>query len=417
MPLTNTACTTAKPGPKVRILSDGGGLQLRILPTGGKSWRVAYRFDGKQKVLPIGRFPEIGLADARRARDEARKLLARGIDPAEEAKRLAREGEAGRAVTFRVVAAELLEKLTREGKAASTITKRRWLLDKACAVLGDRPVAEITPPEILRVLRIDEMAGRLETATRLRSTIGQVFRFAIATGRATSDPSRDMRGALATPRVQSRAAIIDPKRLGDLLRAMDDYEKERSRSPVVTALRLLIATATRPGEVRGATWGEFDFDAGVWTLPAARTKQRRTVRVLLSEATVALLRAHRDFAAARRHGGPGNLLFPAMGRPGRPMSENTLTMALRSMGFAADEVTAHGFRATFSTLANESGKWSADAIEMALGHAIGGGDVRRAYGRHGLEDERRRLAEWWSERLDVMRRGAEVVPLPKGRTK
>lgn len=417
MALTNIACTTAKPAAKIRTLSDGGGLQLRILPTGGKSWRLAYRFDGKQRVLPIGRFPEIGLADARRERERAKTLLARGLDPAEEAKRAEREAAGSREVTFAVVAAELVEKLRREGKAASTLAKRQWLIEKACAKLGDRPVSEITPPEILTVLRLDEAAGRYETATRLRSTIGQVFRYAIATGRATSDPTRDMRGALVSPTVTNRAAILDPKRLGELLREMDSYANERSRSAVVVALRLLIATATRPGEVRGATWSEFDLDASVWTLPAARTKQRRTVRVMLASAVVEMLRHHRGFAAARRIDGGDALVFPAMGRPGRPMSENTFVMALRAMGFAADEVTAHGFRSTFSTMANESGKWSPDAIEMSLGHAIGGGDVRRAYGRHGLEDERRELARWWSDRLETLQRGADVVPLPTGRAK
>ncbi|WP_333823635.1 tyrosine-type recombinase/integrase [Pinisolibacter sp.] len=417
MALTTTAIQAAKPGPKIRTLTDGRGLQLRILPSGVKTWRVDYRIGGKRSSLPLGRWPEISLAEARDLAREARRLVERGTDPLQDRKRVAREAEAGRAVTFRVVADELLDKLTREGKAATTLAKRRWLLDKACAGIGDRPVGEITPPEILAVLRLDEAAGRYETATRLRSTIGQVFRFAIATGRATSDPTRDMRGALVTPTVQHRAAILDPKRLGELLRAMDDYAAERSRSPVTVALRLLIATATRPGEVRGATWGEFDLDAGVWTLPAGRTKQRRTVRVMLAPDVVETMREHRKFATARRVDGAGDLVFPAMGRPGRAMSENTLTMALRAMGFDAGEVTAHGFRSTFSTMANESGRWSPDAIEMALGHAIGGGDVRRAYGRHSLEEERRELARWWSDRLDTMKRGAEVVTLPTGRAK
>ncbi|MBV5262978.1 tyrosine-type recombinase/integrase [Pinisolibacter aquiterrae] len=419
MSLTTTAVQAAKPGDKVRTLTDGRGLQLRVLPSGVKSWRVDYRVGGKRSNLPLGRWPEISLAEAREMAREARRLVERGVDPLEERKRIEAERAAERAaqVTFREIAAELIEKLTREGKAATTIAKRQWLIDKACAAIGDRPITEITPPEILAVLRLDEIAGRYETATRLRSTIGQVFRFAIATGRATTDPTRDMRGALVTPTVQHRAAILEPKRLGDVLRAMDDYERERSRSAVVVALRLLIATATRPGEVRGVVWGEFDLDSGVWTLPAARTKQRLTTRILLSGAVVEMMRHHREFATARGIGGAGDLVFPAMGRPGRPMSENTLVLALRAMGFAADEVTAHGFRSTFSTMASESGKWTPDAIEMSLGHAIGGGDVRRAYGRHSLEEERRRIAEWWSDRLGTLRCGAEVVTLPTERAK
>ncbi len=408
MPLTNISCTSAKSGPKVRTLSDGGGLQLRILPTGGKSWRLGYRFDGKQQSLPIGRFPEITLAQARMVRDEAKALLARGIDPHAHREALSREAEAARAETFAIIAEELLLKLTAEGKAPVTIDKRRWLISKALPALGCRPIAEITAPEILKVLRVEEVAGRYETATRLRESIGQVFRLAIASGRATSDPTRDMRGALVSPTVTNRAAILDPKRLGDLLRATDDYEVSQARSEVVTAMRLLIATATRPGEVRGATWSEFDLDASVWTLPASRTKQRRTHRVILAPRTAEMVRALRDRTAKCD---PGDLLFPANGRPGRPMSENTFVMALRSMGFGADEVSAHGFRATFSTMANEAGKWSPDAIELALGHAIGGGDVRRAYGRHALEDERRALAVWWADRLETLRRGAAVVPM------
>ena len=408
MALTNIAVTQIRAGEKVRTLSDGGGLQLRVAPGGTKTWRLAYRFDDKQRVLPIGRFPEITLAEARSMRDEARKLLAHGIDPQAHREEIARQAEAAKAATFTVIAEELLEKLRREGKAETTISKRRWLLAKAMKVLGGRPIADITPPEILKVLRKEEVAGLYETATRLRESIGQVFRLAIATGRATSDPTRDMRGALVTPQVTNRAAILDHKRLGDLLREMDDFETTRARSEVVAALRLLIATATRPGEVRGATWSEFDLDAGLWTLPAARTKQRRMHRVVLAPAVVALLR---DLRERSPRVGPNDLVFPANGRPGRPMSENTFVQALRSMGFGADEVTAHGFRATFSTLANESGKWSADAIELALGHAIGGGDVRRAYGRHSLEDERREVSVWWWDRLETLRRGAAVVML------
>lgn len=408
MALTTTAINAAKPTAKVRKLSDGGGLQLWIMPNGSKLWRYAYRFDGRQKLLALGPYtnatvpnrPVIGLAAARELRDDARRKLAFGIDPGqqkaiEQAEKTAEEkaAAAAQANTFCVIAGELIAKLEREGKADVTISKRRWLLEKAFPKLGDKAIRDISAADVLAVLREVENDGRYETAIRLRSTIGAVFRYAIASARAENDPTFPLRGALTTPTVKHQSAIVEPKRIGALMRAIDGYNRTATR----VALQLLALTAVRPGELRAARWEEFDLEGAFWTIPAQRMKMRKTHKLPLAPRSVDLLRGLQE------QSGAAGLLFPSLKRPDVAISENTLNQALVRLGFGG-EMVSHGFRAMFSSQANEHSPFSADAIELSLGHAIGGGAVRRAYGRHELLDERRALACWWADRLDMLRR-------------
>ena len=401
MALTEVAIRGAKAGDKLRKLSDGNGLQLHIFPNGSKIWRLAYRFDGKQKTLSLGPYPEITLARARERTQEARRSIAEGQDPGE-TRRLERiTGALAKAETFEAVATELMKKRIREGIAEATRNKTEWLLSFAKPDLGKRPIAEISSAEVLAVLRKVEARGKLESARRLRAVIGQVFRYAIATARAANDPTIALQGALTTPNVKHRAAILDPVAFGAMLRAIEGFEGQPTTR---AALQLMALLFVRPGELRKAKWPEFDLEAAEWTIPAARTKMRRDHRLPLPRQAVAILKALQPLTA---HGKEG-LLFPSVRSTARPMSENTLNAALRRLGYDKDEATAHGFRATASTLLNESGKWSVDAIERALAHQEQDA-VRRAYARGAHWDERVRMAQWWADKLDMLRDGATVL--------
>ena len=321
--LTDVKVRSAKSPERITKLSDGGGLQLWVTPAGGKHWKLAYRFDGKQKKLPIGPYPQIGLADARDRREVAKRLLARGIDPLAHERATKDAEEKAAAVTFRLVAGELVERKEREERAASTLVKTRWLLDFAYPDIGDRPITEIKPADVLAVLRKVEVRGRLESARRLRSVIGEVFRYAIATARAEHDPTGPLKGALLSPKPKHRAALVDRKALGAMLRAIDGYDGQ----PVTRhALKLLAVLFPRPGELRLAHWNEFDRDKAIWTIPAARTKMRRPHRVPLPKQALEVLRDLHKLT------GYGKLVFPGVGRGSRaglpveprPISENTL---------------------------------------------------------------------------------------------
>ena len=389
------------PGARLVKLSDGGGLQLWIMPDGAKRWRLAYRLAGVQKVLAVGVYPATGLREAREGRDEAKRLLADGQDPAFVKKVAKAAKTAASANTFEAVARELLDKKRREGKAEATIEKLEWLLGLALPFIGSRCITEITAPEILAVLRRTEARGRHETATRLREIIGGVFRFAVATGRAQGDPTGALRGALTTPKVQHRAAIIEPKAFGGLLRALAGYD---GAPETRAALELLALTFVRPGELRAAEWAEFDLDAGVWAIPAEKMKMKRPHRVPLAPRAVAILRELQGLTGA------GKFLFPSIRSAARCMSENTINAALRRLGFAQDEMTGHGFRSAASSMLNESGKWNADAIERQLAH-VDNDSVGRAYARADFWEERVRMTAWWAERCEEMRRGGVVIPL------
>lgn len=381
-------------------LSDGGGLQLWVQPTGARLWNLAYRFAGKQRKLAIGAYPQITLKEARVRRDEAKRQLDAGLDPSQQ-KQLAKLASAAeRTNTFERLASELLQRKRAEGKAAATLSKLEWLIGLANPSLGPRPINTITAPEILSVLRGVEARERLETAKRLRAVIGSVFRYAIATGRATTDPTVPLRGAIRSPKVRHRAAIIEPKELGALLRAIDGYQ---GMPEVGVALQLLALTFVRPGELRSAAWSEFDLDNAIWTIPA-KMKMRRPHRVPLSPRVVELIQA------LQRLTGAGPLLLPGARSRSRPLSENTLNAALRRLGFTKDEMTSHGFRAAASSILNESGKWNPDAIEAQLAH-VEGNSVRRAYARAEFWDERVRMMDWWAGKLDELRRGGEIISL------
>jgi integrase len=400
MSLTDLEIRAAKPGARLAKLSDGGGLQLWITPDGAKRWRLAYRFAGCQKLLAIGVYPATGLREAREAREEAKKLLARGQDPSL-AKKLTKAAKAAASAdTFEAIAAELLNKKRREAKAERTIDKLEWLLSLANPIFGARPITEITAPEVLAALRAVELRGRHETARRLRATIGAVFHYAVATGRAENDPTAALKGVLAAPIVQHRAAIIEPKAFGGLLRAIAAYD---GAPETRAALELLAVTFVRPGELRAAEWADFDLEAGVWAIPAQKMKMRRAHRVPLAPQAIAILRDLKAIA------GGGRFVFPSVRSSARCMSENTINAALRRLGFEKDEMTGHGFRSAASSILNESGLWHADAIERQLAH-VDNDSVRRAYARADFWEERVRMMAWWADKCEELRQGGMVIP-------
>ncbi len=400
MPLTNLQIEKAKPGPKVVKLSDGGGLQLWIMPTGSKLWHLAYRnSEGKQKKLAFGAFPLISLAEARQKRDEAKRLLANGIDPGQQ-KRLDKIAKAlSDAATFEAVAEEYLAKKQREGMAESTLKRLRSQLRYVLPALGKRPIAEITTPEVLMPLKRIEARGTFETATRTKELCGAVFRYGQATGRCKEDPTQALKGALTSHRVKHRAAIIDPAKLADFLRAVDDFEGQVTTR---IALKLLMLVFTRPGELRNAYWDEFNFKEAMWSIPAGRMKMRNPHYVPLSRQAIALLTELHELT------GNAKLLFPGNRSITRPISPNTLNAAMRRAGFTKEEITSHGFRGTASTFLNESGKFQTDAIERALSHQDRN-EIRRAYNHSTYWKERVEMAQWWADYLDQLRKGADVV--------
>ena len=399
MALTATAINAAKPKAKAYKLADGLGLYLLIAPTGGRLWRMNYRFLGQQKTLSFGSYPDVSLAKAREKRSAAREALAEGLDPSEVRKEEARDAKARSEETFKAIADEWLERLEIEGRATKTLQKMRWLLDLAYPLISQRPIADIAAPELLEVLRKVEARGRYETANRLRSTFGTIYRYAIVTGRAQRDVSADLRGALIAPKPQHRAAILDTIALGGLLRAVDAHDGQPS---VRLALKMLPHMFPRPGELRMAEWSEFDLKGAVWTIPAEKTKMRRAHKVPLTEQVLKML------AELKPITGEGKYLFPSIRSSERPITDNTLNAALRRLGFGKDEVTAHGFRATASTLLNEMGTWHPDAIERQLAH-VESNDVRRAYARGAHWDERVKMMRHWSNYLDCLQTGATIL--------
>lgn len=373
-------------------ISDAHGLHLLVQPNGQRYWRFAYRYGGKQRTLYFGVYPAVSLADARAKRDHARKLLAAGFDPVT----VAREAELAASIasaTFRSVSAEWLVKCEREGRADVTMDKQRWLLTFVLPTLGSRPIARISAHEVYQTLLKVEAKGLYETARRVRSSCSRIFRYAVATGRAERDVCVDLRGSLVTPKVKHLAALTKPREVGELMRAIDGYS---GYSVTRVALRLAPHLFVRPGELRHAEWTEFDFDEAVWTIPAEKMKMRRPHSVPLSRQALAIIEEIRPETGRRRH------LFPAQGKRDRPMSDATLGLALRRLGYSSDRMTAHGFRAMASTLLNQSGNWHPDAIERQLGH-VDGNNVRRIYARGDYWDERVRMMQAWSDELDKLR--------------
>lgn len=397
--LTANAVKHAKPREKPYKLSDRDGLYLLVKPSGSRYWRMNYRFNGEQRTVSFGRWPEILLTDAREMLLETRRLLARKIDPREQAKLDKIAQSIAATNTFQTIAEEWLEKIENEGVAAMTLKKARWLLAQTYPALGKRPITAITAHELLLVLRKVEASKRYDTANRIRSTCSQVFRYAIATARAERDICADLRGALITPRTNHRAAITTPAEAGGLLRAIEDYDGHPLSR---IALRLLPHLFVRPRELRWAEWKEFDFDKCVWTIPDHKMKMGRPHAVPLSRQALAIIGEIEHDAAY------STFLFPSLRALDRPVSDNTINAALRRLGFSKDHMTGHGFRAMAATLLNEMGIWNPDAIERQLAHADGN-SIRRAYARGQYWEERVRMMQHWSDYLYQLRDGATIL--------
>jgi integrase len=392
MPLSHFDIQNAKPSEKLVKFSDGGGLFLVVTPSGSKCWRLRYFYLGKERSLSIGPYPIVSLADARIKRDQAKRLLFAGTDPSLQKKLDRIAAESASRNTFGLVAEEYVSNLEANRAAASTVKKNRWLLQELAAPIAGRPVAEITAAEILDLLKRVERSGRRETAHRMRSVIGSVFRLAVVTLRATSDPTFALQGALLRPNTKPRAAITDERKFGGLLRAIDDFD---GWATLGSALKFSALTFARPGEIRGATRSEINFEKAVWRIPAERSKMRRPHDVPLSRQAIAVLR---DIWPSSEY---GDLIFPSVRSFRRPLSENAFNSALRRMGFAQDEMTAHGFRSTASTILNENG-FNPDVIEAALGHQQEN-TIRRAYNRAIYWPERVKLMQTWADMLDHFR--------------
>lgn len=392
MPLRDLQIRNLRPTDRISQYADEKGLYLEIHPNGSKLWRYKYRYIGKQKRLALGRYPEIGLAEARRRRDEAWRMLEAGADPLAERKHDKLVAKFKAANSFGDIAKEYIDKMVAEGRADTTTTKANWLLEQL-APIASRPVANLKPLDVLAALKRIEAKGKHETARRCRSFASRIFRYAVATGRGETDPTSLLRGALVTPRVTHHAAILEPDQVGELLRAIDNYSGH-----AVTRLAMQIAphVMARPGELRVAKWPEFDLDGAVWKIPAERMKMRRPHAVPLSRQVLSYLEELLPLT------GPDGFVFPAFHTSLRPLSENTINQAFRRMGYAQGEVTAHGLRTTASTLLNESGEWSPDAIERSLAHADAN-SIRGIYNRGRYWEERVAMHQWWSDYLDQLR--------------
>ena len=400
MPLTETRLRALKTKDKPYKVADQRGLYIEVTPAGGKHWRFRYRLGKLEKKLVIGSYPEVSLKEARDATYEARQTVASGGDPAFDKRKKKIREEFLSAQTFEAVAREYIEQMmVQNGRAEGTIIKANYFLDQLAPAIGNRPIHEIEPFEVLAPLKRLEASGKHETAKKSRSFAGRVFRYGVATTRCKSDPTSMLKGALITPRATHYAAILEPKELGGLLRAIDDYTGH-----LITRFALQIAphVFVRPGELRHAEWREIDLVDRVWKIPAGKMKARRTHAVPLSTRVIVYLT---DLAELL---GQDGYVFPSARTSQRPMSENSLNAAFRRMGYSKEEVTAHGLRATASTFLNESGLWNPDAIERALAH----GDsnvVRGIYHRGKHWDERVRMAQWWSDYLDELRSGGKVI--------
>lgn len=376
--------------------ADERGLYLEVFPTGSKLWRLKYYIAGKEKRIALGAWPEISLQKARHMRDEMRLRIANGEDPALTRKRAKATAKISAANTFESVAREYIEeKMVGEDRAEGTLLKARWFLELLAPAIGSMAISDVDPQMMLAPLKKLEARGNRETAKKCRSFASRVFRYGAATGRCTTDPTAILKGALLTPKARSYAAILEPDKLGALLRAIDDFE-----CYPVTKLALKISPHifVRPGELRHGDWAEIDLDKAIWTIPAGKMKARRTHAVPLSRQVLELFRELKEVT-----GGKG-YMFPAFHTRLRPMSENTINAGFRRMGYSKDEMTAHGFRSTASTMLNECGLWHPDAIERALAHGDSNA-IRGTYNRGNYWDERVRMAQWWSDYLEELRGG------------
>lgn len=398
--LTEAHIRAAKPTEKPYKLFDERGLYMLVTPAGGQLWRFRYRRAGSEKLLALGAYPDVSLKRARERRDDARRLVADGVDPS--AKRRAEKDAAGN--TFEAVAREWLTLQEKRLKASTLERERNQLETYIFPQLGSRPITHITPPDILAPLRRIEARGIHDTAHRTRSTCSRIFRFAVATGRTERDVTADLRGALVPVVKRNFAAITEPVRIGELLRAIEGYVGQATTH---AALRLAPLVFVRPGELRAAEWSEFSLDGmePEWRIPGERMKMGEAHIVPLSRQAVESVRAVQPIS------GGGRFLFPSLNTPLRPMSENTINGALRRLGYSSDDMTGHGFRSMASTCLNEQG-WHPDLIELQLAHAERN-KVRAAYNRASRLAERRKMMQAWADYLDGLRLGANVVPLKR----
>jgi integrase len=390
--LTKLLIDNTKPDSKPRRLSDGRGMYLEIAPAGGRWWRFKYRLAGKERRISLGVYPDVSLAEARDRREQARKQVAAGIDPADQrrAEKIALVERTEN--TFDAVAREWFAVLSPKWVATHSNKVIGRLEKDLVPWLGTRQIREITAPEVLSVLRRIASRGADETARRALQDCGRVFRYAVATGRADRDPTRDLAGALAPRAVVHLPSITEPKAVGALMRAIEDYQ---GNFVTRCAMRLAPLVFTRPGELRKAEWAEFDFEHAEWRLPKERMKMREQHIVPLSRQAVAILRDLQPLT------GRSQFVFPSVRTRLRPMSDNTVNAGLRRLGYGKEEMTGHGFRSTASTLLNEQG-WSRDAIERQLAHGERDA-VRAAYNYAEHLPERRRMMQAWSDYLDTLR--------------
>lgn len=404
MSLTDVKVKNRKPGEKQIKLFDGGGLYLLVPPGGGKYWRLKYSIDGREKVLALGTYPEVSLADAREKRDAARKQLKNGIDPGE-AKKAARAMRVGDPTnSFEAIAREWHNKFAPRLSSGHAEAKLRRLEADVFPILGTRPIDDIKAPGLLRVLRRIESRGALEMAHRVRGLCGEVFRYAVASGRAERNPSRDLKRALPPSEKRHLAAITDPKEVGPLLRAIDGYE---GSSIVKWALQLAPLVFVRSGELRQAEWTEIDLDTADWTIPAERMKTRQPHLVPLSAQAIAILRE------AQALTGTGEYVFPGHRSNSRPMSNNAVLAALRRMGYEKGTMTGHGFRAMARTILEEVLQVRPEIIEHQLAHAVID-PLGRAYNRTTYLSERQKMMQLWADYLDNLKKeGGKVIPMKK----
>ncbi|WP_461209469.1 tyrosine-type recombinase/integrase [Desulfocurvus sp. DL9XJH121] len=400
MPLTATLIRNVKPQAKPQKLFDGRGLFLLVSPKGGKWWRFKYRIEGKEKLISLGTYPDVSLKEAREQRDKVRKMVAKGIDPSS-----ARKAEqAVEKDTFEAIALEWLDKQTSIWVPSHAQRQIRRLEQHVLPYLGDIPIKDITPPTLLAVLRRIEDKGVIETAHRVHQLCGQIFRYAVATGRAERDPSGDLRGALAPAKGEHFATMTDPREVAALLRAMDGFSGQPATR---CALRLAPLVFVRPGELRSAEWSEIDLDKAEWRIPAAKMKMRQMHIVPLSRQAIAILKEIHPLT------GNGKYVFPGLRSASRPMSNNTINAALRRLGYSGDEMTGHGFRSMASTILNEQG-WPPDVIERQLAHAERN-KVRAAYNHAEHLPQRRKMMQSWADYLDGLKAGAKVTPIRRER--
>ncbi|MCQ9146035.1 integrase arm-type DNA-binding domain-containing protein [Ochrobactrum sp. BTU2] len=394
MALTELTIRNAKAAEKPYKLADTFGLYLYVAPSGSRLWRYDYVFAGRRKTMALGRYPDTGLANARSARDEAKRLIAEGLDPLVKKKLDKIADEIGRANTFESICDELLARLEeREPPLAPiTLAKKRWILKEiVCPEIGKRPIADIKAAELLVILRRLESAGKRETARRARSTISAVFRHAITTLRAEHDPTYVLRDAILPPKVTHMAAIVNEADFGNLISSIEEY----TGWPVLReCLRFTAYTFSRPGEVRLAKWNEFDLKEKVWEIPAARMKMRRVHHVPLSPQAMGILSAMRETHPK------SEWVFPSLRTIEKPLSENAMNSALRRMGYTKEEMTSHGFRSSASTILNGRG-FDPEVIEMQLSH-VDANTIRRAYNRNTFWDERVKLMHRWANIIDCL---------------